>query len=198
MGESRASRLHAAQGARRSRLPRARTLLTACSVGMLLAFGLRGLLLGPGEALQRMFGRVRTHPSLLLQHYNARELLFRRDGKRVYFLHIHKVRGGASTLWRRSLSLVRVQAAGSTLCQLAMNAGELVNRDNNCNLQDAPKRALASGNSVTQCAAFRCAAAARSGDPVPRCTDADCVRDMQQLGRHVRGQRAGPARRAVL
>jgi hypothetical protein len=35
---------------------------------------------------------VRTHPSLLLLHYNARQLLFRRDGKRVYFLHIHKVR----------------------------------------------------------------------------------------------------------
>ena len=70
----------------------------ACSVGLLLAFGLRGLLLGPGEALQRMFGRVRTHPSLLLQHYNARELLFRRDGKRVYFLHIHKVRPLRCTL----------------------------------------------------------------------------------------------------
>ena len=50
------------------------------------------------------------------------------------------------------------QAAGSTLCQLAMDAGELVNRDNNCNLQEAPKRALAVGNPATQCTAFRCAA----------------------------------------
>ena len=96
MGESRSLRWHAPQGAKRSRLPRARTLLMACSVGLLLAFGLRGLMLGPGEALQRVFGRVRTHPSLLLQHYNARELMFRRDGKRVYFLHIHKVRHAAA------------------------------------------------------------------------------------------------------
>ena len=95
MGEPRLQRLHAPPGSRRGRLPRARTLTWACSVGLLLVFGLRGLLLGPGGALQRLFGRARTHPSLLLQHYNARELLFRRDGKRVYFLHIHKVRRSA-------------------------------------------------------------------------------------------------------
>jgi hypothetical protein len=40
-----------------------------------------------------------------------------------------------------------------------MDAGELVNRENNCNLQEAPKRALAVGNVATQCATFRCAAA---------------------------------------
>ncbi len=93
MGELRAaSRWHAPPGPRRSRLPRGRALTWVCSVGLLLLFGLRGLLLGPGGVWQRMFGRLRTHPSLLLQHYNARQLLFRRDGKRVYFLHIHKVR----------------------------------------------------------------------------------------------------------
>ena len=168
----------------------------ACSVGLLLAFGLRGLMLGPGEALQRVFGRVRTHPSLLLQHYNARELLFRRDGKRVYFLHIHKVRHAAARFADEPEPCV--QAAGSTLCQLAMNAGELVNRDNNCNLQDAPKRALASGNPASQCAAFRCAAAARSRGPVPRFMSSERTCGVQHLGCHVCGQRAGPARRAVL
>ena len=103
MGESRAApRWHTPPSSRRSRLPRGRALTWACSVGLLLAFGLRGLLLGPGGALQRFFGRVRTHPSLQLQHYNARQLLFRRDGKRVYFLHIHKVRRSAtrSRQWR--------------------------------------------------------------------------------------------------
>lgn len=71
---------------------RARALTWLCGAALLLAFGLRGLLLGPGGLQRLLFGPVRTHPSLLLQHYNARELLFRRHGKRVYFLHIHKVR----------------------------------------------------------------------------------------------------------
>lgn len=43
-----------------------------------------------------------------------------------------------------------------------MDAGELVNRENNCNLQEAPKRALAVGHAATQCATFRCAAALSS------------------------------------
>lgn len=52
------------------------------------------------------------------------------------FLHVHK-------------------AAGSTICQLALDAGELVNRDNNCNLVGAAKRALAAGTTASQCAALR-------------------------------------------
>jgi hypothetical protein len=66
------------------------------------------------------------------------------------------------------------QGAGSTLCQLAMDAGELVDRDANCNLRDAAKRALAAGAPAAQCRAFRCASTLAlspscSACAVPRC-----------------------------
>ena len=80
----------------------------------------------------------RTDQQLLLQHYDARQLLFRRGGRRVLFLHIHK-------------------AAGSTVCQLAIDAGELVNRESNCNLDGAAKRGLAAGTAGEQCTALRSA-----------------------------------------
>jgi hypothetical protein len=78
----------------------------------------------------------RTDAQLLLQHYDARQLLLRRRARRLVFLHIHK-------------------AAGSTVCQLAIDAGELVNRENNCNLAGAAKRDLAAGTEAEQCSALR-------------------------------------------
>ena len=80
--------------------------------------------------------QLRTDAQLVLQHYDARQLLFRRRARRIVFLHIHK-------------------AAGSTVCQLAIDAGELVNRDNNCNLAGAAKRDLAAGTEAEQCSALR-------------------------------------------
>jgi len=81
--------------------------------------------------------RPRTSSQLLLQHYEAREVSFARQARRIVFLHIHK-------------------AAGSTLCQLAQDAGELVARDSNCNLKGEWKRALAAGTPAEQCRALRC------------------------------------------
>jgi hypothetical protein len=79
---------------RRSRQLRARTLLMLALAAVLLMCVLRALRIhGLASAASRH--APRTHPSLLLQQYTARELFFRRQGKRVYFLHIHKAR------WRR-------------------------------------------------------------------------------------------------
>jgi hypothetical protein len=80
--------------------------------------------------------KQRTDAQLLLQHYDARQLLFARAAARVVFLHVHK-------------------AAGTTVCQLAMDAGELVNRSNNCNLDGDAKRNFAVGTVNKQCGALR-------------------------------------------
>lgn len=91
-----------------------------------------------------------------MQHFEAREAMFRRQGRKVYFLHVHKARIQALQVIVASLvalaayenerpvkmsvtlpalpSFPRAQAAGSTVCQLAENNGELLFRENNCNL----------------------------------------------------------------
>lgn len=111
-----------------------RTFLCACVGCTLACLTCLALLLArrpsPPDA------QLRTDAQLVLQHYDARQLLFRRRARRIVFLHIHK-------------------AAGSTVCQLAIDAGELVNRDNNCNLAGAAKRDLAAGTKAEQCGALR-------------------------------------------
>jgi hypothetical protein len=74
--------------------PRAGVLLLVA----LLLSGLCGLQLhrSAAAALRRSLRPApRTNAALLLQHYAARELLFRRGAKRIYFLHIHKARRAA-------------------------------------------------------------------------------------------------------
>jgi hypothetical protein len=81
---------------RRSRpAARLRTLAACAFAALLLLSALAGLRLhaAAGDAVWLALRRPpRTDQKLLLQHYAARELLFRRGGKRVYFLHIHKAR----------------------------------------------------------------------------------------------------------
>jgi hypothetical protein len=89
-------RVHLGARTRRRSL---RTLAAVALACLLLLSGFNGLQLHRWAAAslwRALRSPPRTNAALLLQHYAARELLFRRDAKRVYFLHIHKARCAAS------------------------------------------------------------------------------------------------------